>query len=307
MSLNRPVDARDRYRGALLGLAVGDALGAAVEFKSQGTFEPVTGMRGGGPHPIEPGDWTDDTSMALCLAESLVECGGFDPADQMRRYIRWWRDGHFSSIGWCFDIGITTSSALARFESSEEPYSGSTEPRAAGNGSLMRLAPVPLAFSADLAAVEAHSAGSSRTTHGAPQAVDACRFFGVVLASAVRGTPKDALLSRDEFTGELVPEVEAVATGSYRERRSSEIRGTGYVVDSLEAALWAFASTDSFADAVLAAVNLGDDSDTTGAVCGQIAGAFYGADAIPSDWLEQLTMREEIAALADRLLELAQR
>ena len=165
------MDTRDRYRGAMLGLAVGDALGAAVEFKSPGTFEPVTGMRGGGPHPIEPGDWTDDTSMALCLAESLVECRGFEPADQMRRYVRWWRDGYLSSIGRCFDIGGTTRSALTRFESDGEPYSGSTDPGAAGNGSLMRLAPVPLAFAGDLAAVERYAADSSRTTHGAPQAL----------------------------------------------------------------------------------------------------------------------------------------
>ena len=299
------MDTRDRYRGAMLGLAVGDALGAAVEFKSPGTFEPVTGMRGGGPHPIKPGDWTDDTSMALCLAESLVECRGFEPGDQMRRYVRWRREGHLSSIGRCFDIGGATSAALSRFERTGDPYSGSTDPNTAGNGSLMRLAPAALAFAGDLDAAERHAADSSRTTHGAPQAVDACRFFGVVLASAARGAPKDALLSRDVFAAALVPEVEAVAAGSYREKEPPAIRGGGYVVESLEAALWAFASTESFADAVLAAVNLGDDSDTTGAVCGQIAGAYYGAGAIPGDWLEQLTMREEIERLADRLLELA--
>ena len=299
------MDTRDRYRGAMLGLAVGDALGAAVEFKSPGTFEPVTGMRGGGPHPIKPGDWTDDTSMALCLAESLVECRGFEPGDQMRRYVRWRREGHLSSIGRCFDIGGATSAALSRFERTGDPYSGSTDPNTAGNGSLMRLAPAALAFAGDLDAAERHAADSSRTTHGAPQAVDACRFFGVVLASAARGAPKDALLSRDVFAAALVPEVEAVAAGSYREKEPPAIRGGGYVVESLEAALWAFASTESFADAVLAAVNLGDDSDTTGAVCGQIAGAYYGAGAIPGDWLEQLKMREKIETLADRLGELA--
>ncbi|MGH7464336.1 MAG: ADP-ribosylglycohydrolase family protein, partial [Longimicrobiales bacterium] len=126
----------DRTRGALLGLAVGDALGATVEFMSPGTFEPVTDMIGGGPHGLQPGEWTDDTSMALCLAWSLVDIGGFEPADQMRRYVRWYREGYMSSTGSCFDIGNTTRAALHRIERDGEPFAGSTDPRAAGNGSI---------------------------------------------------------------------------------------------------------------------------------------------------------------------------
>lgn len=137
----------DRYRGALLGLAAGDALGTTLEFKRSGSFVPIDDMAGGGPFGLPPGHWTDDTSMALCLAESLVERRGFDPVDQLERYLRWYRQGHLSSTGRCFDIGNTTREALHRFESTRQPYCGSTSPSSAGNGSIMRLAPVPLAFS----------------------------------------------------------------------------------------------------------------------------------------------------------------
>src|SRR4029453_10679884 len=136
----------ERYRGALIGLATGDALGATLEFKPPGTFEPISDMVGGGPFKLDPGQWTDDTSMARCLPKGLFECNGFDPIDQLSRYLRWKRDGHHSSIGRCFDIGDTVLAALARFERYSEPWSGSTEEHSAGNGSLMRLAPVPLFF-----------------------------------------------------------------------------------------------------------------------------------------------------------------
>src|SRR5262245_22893371 len=134
----------ERYRGCLLGLAAGDALGTTLEFRPPGSFSPIDDMVGGGPFGLKPGQWTDDTSMALCLAESLIECLGFDPADQMERYVRWYRQGHLSSAGWCFDIGGTTSSALRRYMNDRNPYAGPTGPTTAGNGSIMRLAPVPL-------------------------------------------------------------------------------------------------------------------------------------------------------------------
>jgi len=136
----------DRYRGCLLGLACGDAVGTTVEFSPPGTFEPVTDMVGGGPFDLEPGQWTDDTSLALCLAESLLERGGFDPVDQLQRYVRWWKEGHWSSTGRCFDIGMATRNALFRFQETGNPFCGSTDARSAGNGSIMRLAPVPMRF-----------------------------------------------------------------------------------------------------------------------------------------------------------------
>lgn len=302
----------NRFHGALLGLAVGDALGAAVEFKPPGSFEPVTGMRGGGPFGLQPGEWTDDTSMALCLAASLAEKNGFDADDQMRKYVDWWRNGYMSSTGSCFDIGITTSSALRRYEATGEPFSGDTDNHTSGNGSIMRLAPVPLAYSRDPAQALRRAADSSRTTHGAPAAVDACRYMAGILVGALQGRDKDELLSAmftpapGAFDEEpLDPAVEDVARGSFKEKEPPAIRGTGYVVQSLEAALWAFHRSSSFEDGCLLAVNLGEDSDTTGAVYGQIAGAYYGADAIPEEWRERIAMPELFEKYAGELLELS--
>ncbi len=290
-----------------MGLAVGDALGTTLEFQSPGTFKPIRDMIGGGRFGLRPGQWTDDTSMALCLADSLLACGGFDAGDQMRRYRRWWKEGYRSSKGFCFDIGTTVRTALATFEQSGEHFCGSTDPRTAGNGSLMRLAPIPLFFGQAPDRAIAMAAASSRTTHGAATAVDACRYYSGLIAGALRGIPRDELLSpfyrpdRRWDADELTPEVAEVAAGSFRHHSPPAIRGTGYVVKSMEAALWAFAHADSFQDGVLAAVNLGDDADTTGAVFGQLGGAFWGMTAIPDEWLEKLWLGEEIIEIADSL------
>lgn len=300
----------DRYRGALLGLAVGDALGTTLEFTRPGSFAPIDDMLGGGPFGLEPGQWTDDTSMALCLAESLLDCGGFEPADQLARYVRWWREGYLSSTGRCFDIGVATSDALARFERSREPYCGSHDPNTAGNGSIMRLAPVPLFFAGNALEAIERSGESSRTTHAAPAAVDACRYLGALLTGALGDVPKEVLLQPNwsPVPGywekhPLVPEVAEIAAGSFARREPPEIRGSGYVVRSLEAALWALHRTDSFEDGALVAVNLGEDADTTGAVYGQLAGALYGVDGIPVEWRTKLALRETIERLADGLRE----
>lgn len=298
----------ERYRGALLGLAAGDALGTTLEFRPPGSFEPITAMVGGGPFGLEPGQWTDDTSMALCLAESLVECPDFHPIDQLSRYVRWWREGYLSSTGRCFDIGSTVAAALRQFERQGGPECGSTDPRAAGNGSIMRLAPVPLRFAAEPRRAIAHAAASSRTTHGAAEAVDACRYLAALIVGAVRGVTKSQLLA-ERFTPvaglwdeePLAPRIDAIARGSFRHRDPPAIRGTGYVVESLEAALWAFDRSDSFQRGALLAVNLGDDADTTGAVYGQLAGAFHGAAAIPSEWRHLLTAADRITLLAEQL------
>jgi ADP-ribosyl-[dinitrogen reductase] hydrolase len=303
---------QDRYRGALLVLAAGDALGTTLEFKRPGTFEPISEMVGGGPFRLRPGEWTDDTSMALCLAESLIECEDFDPIDQLRRYVRWYREGHNSSTGHCFDIGNTVRAALHRFERTGEPWCGSTNPDTAGNGSIMRLAPVPLFFAQDPVRAVAEAADSSRTTHGAPEAVDACRYLAALIVGAVEGRSKEDLLqphftpAPGLWTGQpLAPAIAEIAAGSFRDREPPEIAGTGHVVRSLEAALWAFAKSTTFEDGALLAVNLGDDADTTGAVYGQLAGAFYGVDAIPARWRSALALRERLEAYADDLLRLS--
>ena len=183
----------DRYRGALLGLAVGDALGTTLEFKAPGTFEPITDMIGGGPFGLERGQWTDDTSMALCLAESFIEKHGFDPKDQMDRYCRWWKEGYLSSTETCFDIGVTVRKSLESYLRTGEPFAGSTDPLTAGNGSLMRLAPVPLAFRQNIASAIHYAGESSRTTHAALVAVVGCRYFAGLLLGALEGQSKEQL------------------------------------------------------------------------------------------------------------------
>jgi ADP-ribosylglycohydrolase len=304
-------DLSARFRGALVGLAVGDALGTTLEFKPPGSFEPITDLVGGGPFGLRPGEWTDDTSMALCLAASLVETGGFDARDQIDRYLRWRRDGYMASNGRCFDIGGTVSAALDRYERTGDPYAGSTDQWSAGNGSIMRLAPVPLFYAADPAEAVARGADSSRTTHAAPAAVDACRYLAALIVGALAGASKDELLAPRHTpvpglweTEPLAPEIDEIAGGSFKRRDPPEIEGSGHVVRSLEAALWAFDRSDTFRDGALLAVNLGDDADTTGAVYGQFAGAFYGHDGIPPEWSDVIARRPEIVALADRLLEL---
>lgn len=303
---------RDRYVGALLGLAAGDALGATLEFTPRERVRPVSDMVGGGRYRLAPGQWTDDTSMALCLAESLVERRGFDPVDQLQRYLRWHDEGYWSSTGKCFDIGGTTRRSLARFRATGEPFCGPTAPETAGNGSLMRLAPVPLFFAADPEAAIRHAADSSRTTHAARAAIDACRYFAALLVGALDGRAKDDLL-QPQFSPvpglwerePLCDEVAAVASGDYARKEARDIPSHGYVVETLEAALWAFAKTNDFETGALAGVNLGWDADTTGAVFGQIAGAYYGVEGIPKRWRELVARGAEIEELASRVFEMA--
>lgn len=297
-----------RYRGCLLGLATGDALGTTLEFTRPGTFEPIRDMVGGGPFRLEPGEWTDDTSMALCLAESLIQKRGFDPIDQLERYVRWYREGYLSSNGRCFDIGNTVRAALQRFEKTRERYPGARDEMSAGNGSIMRLAPVPMFYAPNHREAIDKSGESSRTTHCAAACVDACRYLGALLVGALMGESKEQLLSAGygparKFWDErpLVPEIEEIASGSFKLKQPPVIEGSGYAVKSLEAALWAFHHSESFEEGCLLAVNLGNDADTTGAVYGQLAGAYYGEDGIPEPWRRKLALRDKIVAYAEQL------
>lgn len=295
------MNSSERFRGCLLGLATGDAVGTTVEFQPRGSFAPVKDMLGGGPFNLEPGQWTDDTSMALCLATSLLSVGEFDAVDQMNRYCNWYEYGYLSSTGECFDIGNTVSQALNRYKVFGNPFSGSTNPRAAGNGCLMRLAPIPMFYFPNRERVLHFSGESSRTTHGAAECVDASRLLGDILFRALSGSSKTEILLGSEPEIVVSPSIQAIAKGEYRSKTINQIRGTGYVVESLEAALWCFSTTETYEQAILAATNLGDDADTTAAICGQVAGAYYGESAIPSHWLRQLSMRNEITELAARL------
>lgn len=298
----------ERFTGALLGLATGDAIGTTLEFCTPGSLVPIDDMVGGGPFSLEPGQWTDDTSMALCLADSLSERQGFDPADQMDRYMRWYREGYMSSTGFCFDIGNTVKTALARFEKEHQPYCGSRDPNSAGNGCIMRLAPVPLLYCLRPEEAIEKSGLSSCTTHGATSCIDACRYLGALLVGALKGDDKEELLSirYSPVPGlwdksPLVKEIDIIAAGSFKVNDPPAIKSTGYVVDTLEAALWAFSHSDTFREGCLLVVNLGGDADTAGAVYGQLAGAYYGRQGIPDSWLKKLAKREFIENLAIKL------
>jgi ADP-ribosyl-[dinitrogen reductase] hydrolase len=295
------MEPRDRYAGCLAGLAVGDAVGTAVEFKPRGSFPPLTDMVGGGTFQLSPGQWTDDTSMALCLGASLLECSGFDAADQMTRYLRWVQQGYFSSTGKFVDVGMTVAEALVRFEQTGDPFSGSTADDSAGNGCIMRLAPVPLFYYPDREAIWRYAAESARTTHGAAECLDACRLFGDILYRALAGHSKHDVLFGAPLRNVASPRLRAIAEGSYASKTEPEISGSSYVVRSLEAALWCFLTEGTFDEVILRAVNLGEDADTTAAVAGQLAGAFYGAGAIRASWLEKLELRDEILSQGTRL------
>jgi len=277
----------DRALGAFFGLAVGDALGTPLEFSRRDSLPEVVGMRGGGPFSLRPGEWTDDTSMALALADSLCARKGLDGTDAMERWSRWRRFGEYSHNGRCFDIGGQTSSALAWFE--REGTADLRRTERAGNGGIMRLAPAAIfAFGCGLSAEEAGilARRQSDLTHPNDECSAAAEAMGILLLRLMRGeaTAADA------------------ADGTLRERGRASIRSTGYVVDTLEAARWAVGRTESFRDAVLLAVNLGDDADTVGAVAGQLAGAAYGASGIPREWLDALAWRERIVDWTRRLL-----
>jgi ADP-ribosyl-[dinitrogen reductase] hydrolase len=290
----------ERCAGALLGLAWGDAVGTTVEFMPRGSFPPVTDMVGGGPFGLKAGQWTDDTSMALCLADSLLACGGHDAADQMRRYVDWWRNGTLSATGRCFDIGMTVASALRRFERDGQALAGSEDPKTAGNGGLMRLAPVVLYYHPDEQAVQHFAVEATRTTHAAPEALECTRVLAHVLGRALSGLPKDQVL--DASALELSSRrVAAIAQGRYRSWRARDIAGTGYAVASLEAALWCFHHGASFEEAVLLAANLGDDADTTAAIVDQVAGAYHGVNGIPRAWRERVHLGATIERLAHQL------
>ena len=289
----------DRVLGSMLGLAIGDAVGTTVEFSPRGTFAPVTDMIGGGRFMLAAGQWTDDTAMALCLAESLLHDPALDQADLLQRFRNWVEHGSNSSTGRCFGIGRTTLRAISHFHHTGQILSGSTGPLQAGNGSIMRLAPVAARWWRDPAQAEAVALRQGGTTHEAPEAMDACALLTRVLCAGIAGQGR-AALSVQQCAAWAAP-IREIAQGSWRGKLETDIRSTGYVAHTLEAALWSVYRTNGFEAAILTAVNLGDDADTVGAVTGQIAGALYGYEAIPRHWRERLYYATRIEEFARQL------
>lgn len=296
-----PAAIRDRALGTLLGLAVGDALGTTLEFRSRDTYTPLTDIIGGGPFCLKPGEWTDDTAMTLALADSLLANPNLDPADLMGRFWSWRQEGAYSCTGKCFDIGATVSGALNRWQRSGNPVAGSTDPNSAGNGALMRLAPVALRWWDDPKMLSLIAVNQSAVTHSAPEALSASSAFAELLADAIAGKPRTTVLR--PRSSDYAGTISSVMGGSWRGKLRDQIRSSGYVAHSLEASLWAVGRTTTFRDAVLLAANLGGDADTTAAITGQLAGALYGARGIPEEWLARLAWRNRIERVGDALLE----
>ncbi len=308
---NHPVTKiADRFRGALLGLAIGDAIGTTNEFKEAGTFQPIDDMVGGGPFSLRPGSWTDDTSMAYALGQSLLLRGGFDAKDQMDKYHAWYRYGSFSCTGKCFDIGNTVRSAIERYEQDGNPYAGSSDPNSAGNGSLMRLAPIVLFFfNEGVEKILYYAEKSSILTHAADEAIVACQYYSYLVYLALQGVEKEIILHDSGIPQPLQEKIETLKTlssikdGAYKGKNKSEIQTSGYVIHSLEAALWCFYNSGTYKEGVLLAANLGGDTDTIAAIYGQLAGAYYGEQAIPGKWVYQLDLHYIFFIQAYKMLE----
>jgi len=328
------IDARlkDQILGGILGLAVADAVGVPVEFMSRESLRhnPVTDMRGYGTYNQPPGTWSDDTSLTLCLLDSLAN-KGFDArweldenfaepdyADMMQRFISWLDKGKYTPHGEVFDVGIATRKALQRFRNGTEPLKcGGTSERDNGNGSLMRILPLAFYLHADCEDDRMKDEAFfdsvhhvSSLTHAHKRSLIACSVY-LIIAETLLGESdlnsaiKSSLHKANEFYGtkkEYADDLKHYArlfdTG-FAALPEDEIRSSGYVVDTLEAALWCLLNTSNYKDCILKAVNLGKDTDTVAAVAGGLAGMYYGVDAIPKNWLNQLVRRDDIEKMCD--------
>lgn len=298
----------ERCRGLLLGLALGDALGQASTGRRPGSFPKIDDLLGGGPLELPAGAWSDKTAMALAVAASLTETGRADPADQLRRYLRWQKSGEWSSTGRCAGISAATARALATAQWSGNPFSGSHDPAQADREPLARVGPVAAFLCAEPESAVSAAVDCVRVTHQAPLAIDAARYVTALLVGALRGAPKAELLGPlyAPLAGmwerqPLRPEIHDVALGAWREQPSGRIARAGQAAGALALALRIFARCEGLTDCLLRATNLGRQADTNAAIVGQLAGAHYGAADLPGGWLARLALRGPIEALADAL------
>lgn len=300
-----------RLKGCMFGLAIGDAMGAPVEFKKRGTFKPISEYRSGGKFRLNIGEWTDDTAMALCLAQSLIDCQRFNPYDQMEKYLEWMECGYMSCTGKAIGLGTITMRTLIRYKRNRQPYTDICHEKFSGNGSLMRLAPICIFYADDIDDAVHFASLSSATTHGSTIAIDACRYFAYLVTHLLQGAEKEEIFSyqfmknlRSYFKGSPLHEsLDSIIRGCFKNKSKKGIVSSGYVVHSLEAALWSFYHSETFEEAILNAVNLGDDADTVGAITGQIAGAYYSYDTIPDKWVNDLNQFELIESITYKLID----
>ncbi|MBR0260912.1 MAG: ADP-ribosylglycohydrolase family protein [Selenomonadaceae bacterium] len=301
-------------KGMLLGLAVGDALGVPVEFESRRRLKsnPVTNMRSGGSWGQDAGTWSDDTGLTIAAMESISRLGKIDYQDVMENFLRWYEKGDFTATGERFDIGITTRSAIVRFARKILPPTkcGATDEKANGNGSLMRILPATLYLFGtrgkigddELKIIHDFSA----LTHGHIISKMACGIYSLIAAQLLSGKNISeaftlGMSDAKNFYGadETFKNFSRLCDENFAALPENEISASGYVLDTLEAALWCLLNTDNYKSLALKAVNLGEDTDTVGAVAGGLAGIIYGAESIPVEWLNILKRRDYLEKICD--------
>ncbi|MBM24152.1 MAG: ADP-ribosylglycohydrolase [Chloroflexi bacterium] len=302
---------KNKAKGALYGLYVGDALGAPLEFLNLDGVDPVKDYIEGGVHNVRTGQFTDDTSMTLALMHSIVE-KGFDKKDQMDKYLSWMMNGEYSSKGFCFDIGIATQRALNNYKITGIVESGSKEDYSSGNGSLMRIAPALLySYKDGEAAMIDMAKESSVTTHGSQTVLDSLTYFTSIFHKVLSGEKdKDKLLEFDpsKYGIDDLILIEDLLNLDIKTYDKYDLKSSGYIVHTMVCVLWSFYHTDNFEDAIVNAINLGDsqqaDPDTIGAITGQLAGAYYGYDNIPERWLKGLSNQDMLDGYTNAFLDI---
>lgn len=299
---NSDHDSLDKAKGLLLGLAVGDAVGTTLEFQPRDKYK-IDDMPGGGPFNLSAGEWTDDTSMALCLAETYINRGFCDTDFFREKLIDWYKNGHNSSNGTCFDIGNATRFALEQVICNGPDWVGNTSPDSAGNAALIRHAPVAIFRRKSFIDGWRDASIQSMATHSAPESINACQFFNIVLHYLLNGYSKEEAFSPHKMSA--LVRILIINAGEYKSKSRDQIRSTGYVIDTLEAALWAVWHTDNFKDAILLAANLADDADSVAATAGQLAGALYGFSGIPKEWRDKIVYKDKIIDFAEKIFTLS--